>query len=189
MRYFIITATALALLTNNANAQDFSIDGTSSFIYLPSPQSPGVANCVPDDFNCTFALSGDLQLQVDGDNAFVDLNSIELVGGDALTFLNGNRVNDYLYDFVFSTFQNLQFEQVDSNEWRYSDQPPSSIDLTVQGNLLQMVGGIDDRWFDGDGYNFNLTATLVPEPTLFVILATGLPFLLCGWRRAKRWTA
>lgn len=162
----------------NAHAQHYRIDPGSTYTFLPSGESAWDYPCEPSLFRCDFAVSGtfhiaiqksamtfmDLDLQLDGNEALQTHATWPINAETAERFLESIGEPGYDRDLLL---REPGVYELDESTTIFN-QP---LRVEISGDSLQISGGIDWTPVDGDGQLFNVSATMVPEPS------HGIPFV------------
>lgn len=171
--------------TVRAAVQRYNILPGGQYSYLPSPMGPGIPGCSPSDFECDFGITGQFSIEFDAalhTARFIDLDLL-LIGNEGiqnnppiLTPVTADRVEAWLAARVFEQ------EPVGAPINFYLDSQLSNLSLTdFLTGIVGLTGGYDRRPVDGDGLQFNLQASIIPEPGSLVLI--GLAALAAYTRR------
>jgi hypothetical protein len=161
-------------LTARAAVQRYNILPGGQYSYLPSPMGPGIPGCSPSDFECDFGIAGQFSIEFDDTlhtAQFTDLD-LALIGNEDiqnnppfLAPITADRVEAWLAARVFEQ------EPVGAPINFYLDSQHPNLSLTdFLTGTVGLVGGYDHRLVDGDGLQFNLQATIIPEPCSLVLI-------------------
>lgn len=164
----------------------FQILPGSEYTYLPSPESPGIPGCDPNDFQCDFEITGFFTLEILPTalptarivNADLTLFGNESVAGPGLTTVES--VENWLesQELVLTVsipeataFQSTTLPGI-------ADPFIISYDLRGFGNHGRMDGGTNFTPSDGNGVDFRVNLLRIPEPaSAFLLLIGGGGFI------------
>lgn len=179
-----------ALPSNEVSAQvpRFAINPGGQYTYLPSPEGPGIPGGMPSAFELDFGVSGLFSIEFGDMTArFLDVD-LTLLGNEAvqsnppgLALVTADRVGSWLEERRFNQLPVAGPFDV------YADEMFPSLMLTdFLNGMVLLDGGFDFRRVDGNGVDFTLSATIIPEPAgclLACLAIAALVPLLLG--RAK----
>lgn len=169
----------------------YRIDLGGTFQYFPSGFGPGIPGGSTNDYQLDFGIGGTFLYELDmtGPTARLLDFDLELTGNEAIQaappafgVITADRVADYLasqqfvQDFVGGL---LHLESTSDPALKLTD--------SLSGQLT-LRGGYDARPVDGDAVQFQLTATVVPEPASCALAGAAAIALAAGrrWRFGPR---
>lgn len=164
-------------MTGTAFAATYRFQEGSTFSFFPSGEGPGIPGCSPDSFACSFQLAGTFDWEVSATLEFParawfrNLN-LRLIGNEQVQavsppwgLVTKDRVETLLAGLVM-----LQIPTAAPTP-SYED---NGIFVSTNSSTLHLFGGRDSRPWDGDGFAFQATANVVPEPNALPLCATLL---------------
>lgn len=148
------------------------------FTYFPSPEGPGIPGCDPSTFECAFGVAGQFSLEFTDplDTAKFTNLDLTLIGNEDIQsdppmfgLVTSDRVETWLADRVF------EYVPVGAPINLFWDSHFETLSLTDYLNgTVELSGGYDSTFVDGDGLNFQVSARLIPEPGTMSLMAVGL---------------
>ncbi|MDA0659751.1 MAG: hypothetical protein O3C60_13045 [Planctomycetota bacterium] len=171
MRYqfFILVLSIFCFpqISGSVAAATYRFQEGSTFGYFPSGEGPGIPGCSPNSFECRFHLAGTFDWEVSATLEFpsrawfrnVDLQLIGNEQVQAAPPLWGLVTKDRL-EALLEGLVMLQLPTAAPTP-SYED---NGIFVSTNSSSLTLFGGRDSRPVDGDGFAFQATASIVPEP-------------------------
>jgi hypothetical protein len=157
------------------------------YTYLPSPEGPGIPGGMPTAYELDFGVTGLFSVEYgDATARLVDVE-LMLVGNETvqtnppgLALVTGERVSTWLEDRRFIQLPvGAPFDV-------YADETFPALRLTdLLNGTVSLQGGFDSTPADGIGVNFQLNATLIPEPES--LLLAGLAVAIALGVNRTRW--
>lgn len=184
LRTLLWAAIIFASANLYASAQTFEISSQSGYVYFPSPEGPGIPECMPNAFRCDFGISGSLTVSTDANTLSFTAADFTLVGNQAAQANRGFTGEGVSTRLVIDG-QSLPLISDAGGVQTYEKQLDfATLRAIVDGDELRVTGGRDGTPFDGDGYTFDLgTTLLVPEPTSVWLCSLGVGSMLLSRRR------
>jgi hypothetical protein len=165
----------------------YEINGGGQYQYRPSPEGTGIPGGMPTDYVLNFGIGGTFvyELNTAGPTArLLNLNLV-LTGNEAIQAappafppVTADRVEAYLAGQLF-------IEDFIGGLLHLESSTVPGLKLTdgLNGNIA-INGGYDHTPFDGDGIQFQFSASVVPEPTTLWLAAAAA---LAVVRRRRTW--
>ncbi len=165
----------------------YAINPGGQYTYLPSPEGPGIPGGMPSAYELDFGVTGLFSVEYgDATARLVDVD-LMLVGNEpvqanppGLALVTGERVSTWL--------ESRRFVQLPVGApFVYADDVFPTFTLTdFLNGTVSLGGGYDSTPADGIGVDFQLNATLIPEPASWLLAGLALAIGLAMYRR--RWT-
>ena len=191
-----ITVALLLLLLVAAPAgavviqQTYQINPGGLYQYFPSGFTP-IPGGMPNEYQLDFGIGGTFDYWYDtmaNEAQLLNLN-LFLTGNEAIQAspppvapVTADRVEEFLADQTFVTDFIGGLVHLESSTF-----PNLKLTDGVNG-IIAIRGGYDLRFIDGDGLNFQFSASvvLIPEPTTIGLIATAAMTILGGRRLGAR---
>ena len=170
--------------------QQYTTSPNGTYLYVPSPEGPGIAGCDPSFFSCSFGIGGEFTVEYGDSTArFTNLNLV-LSGNEVVqnnppggALVTADRVEAWLAGRVFE----LDSESALAAVYVDSEFPTFTM-LSSPDGELSLTGGYNHTFFDGNAVHFDFTATVVPEPSAWATAIMTMLVLLPGWRSCRQRT-
>jgi len=190
----------------------YNIEPGGQYMYLVSPQSPGLPGCSPTQFLCRFGIDGSFDFEVDQVTGIASLANVDLILAGNEDVIQNTTIPMVESEGVSDWLEGRTFQRDATREVRdplvifrlYA--PREEIELLIPGPFalfteseydwnsglilvdhldgsVSLYGGYNRTHVDGDGFHFQLTAVAVPEPSTLVLGLLGLAGLLVVGRR------
>ena len=181
--FFLVALVATAPKDAAAQVQRYAINPGGEYTYLPSPEGPGIPGGMPSAYELDFGITGFFSIEYGDSTARLLDVDLMLLGNEpvqsnppGLALVTPDRVATWLEERRFIQLPvGAPFDV-------YADELfPLRLTDFLNG-ALALDGGFDFTPSDGIGLNFNLNATLIPEPAswlLACLATTALALLRC----------
>ena len=156
----------------------------SMYTYKPSPWV-GIPGGMPDPFRLEFGVDGAFDVEFDdtADTARLVNMQLALTGNEAVQMnpplispVTADRVEDRLEERVLhNQFVAGPYEQYKDSVWQF-------FLADFLNGAIELNGGYDATFVDGDGMLFDLSARQIPEPAAGTLIVMGA----LGWFRFAR---
>jgi hypothetical protein len=161
--------------------QTYAVNPGGVYQYLPSTFGAGIPGGMPSNYQLDFGIGGTFVYELDTTAQTARLLDLDLIltGNEAIQAepppvapVTADRVETYLasHTFVEDFIGGLL-------HLKSSSTPGLKLTDTLSGSLL-IRGSFDSRPLDGDGLNFQFSASVIPEPTAISLLAIGAVAIL-----------
>ena len=187
----LVFAAFAAFFQSELRAQElrYAINPGGQYTYLPSPEGPGIPGGMPSAYELDFGVTGLFSVEYgDATARLVDVD-LMLIGNEpvqanppGLALVTGERVATWLEDRRFIRLPlGAPFDV-------YADETFPNLRLTdLLNGTVSLQGGFDSTPADGIGVDFQLNATLIPEPASLLLAGAAAAIgLVWQSRRAQR---
>ena len=161
----------------------------AAFTYLPSPEGPGVPGCDPSNLECVFGITGQFSLEFTEPLETVQFTNLDLtlIGNEDIqenppigVLVTPDRVETWLANRVF------EYVPVLAPINLFWDSHFETLTLTdFLNGTVELSGGYNLTFVDGDGLDFQVSARLIPEPGAMCLTVVGLVASLAICRRNR----